>query len=243
MKNYKSYLVLIFVVLSLSLSSANAKSKWWKKILGDKEKTNNELSSDDIGSAFKQALTIGAENVVSQLGSKDGFNADEAIHIPLPNNLKKVKKILDKVGMSGMVDDLEVKMNRAAEAATPIAKDLFVESIKDMTFEDVKKIYKGPDDSATQYFKEKMTASLTEKMNPIVQESLSEVGAVQSLNKVMGKYENIPFVSDVKPDLTGYVVEKSLNGIFYYLAKQEADIRKNPLKQTTDLLKKVFGKK
>jgi len=112
-----------------------------------------------------------------------------------------------------------------------------------MTFEDVKKIYKGPDDSATQYFKEKMTASLTEKMNPIVEDSLSEVGAVQSLNKVMGKYEKIPFVSDVKPDLTGYVVEKGLDGIFYYLAKQEAEIRKNPLKQTTNLLKKVFGKK
>lgn len=242
MKIFKSVTLLVFIIISVSINMANAKSKWWKKILDDKDKTNSELSNTDIGGAFKQALTIGAENVVSQLGNTDGFNADEAIRIPLPKNLKKVKKILDTVGMSGMVDDLEVKLNRAAEAATPVAKDLFVQSIKDMTFDDVKEIYKGSDDSATQYFKEKMTVSLTEKMNPIVDQSLSEVGAVQSLNKVMGKYKKVPFVSDVKPDLTSYVVKKGLEGIFYYLAKQEAEIRKNPLKQTTNLLKKVFGK-
>ncbi|HFC30090.1 MAG TPA: DUF4197 domain-containing protein [Oceanospirillales bacterium] len=235
-------MLLTLIVVSITFSTANAKNKWWKKILGDNKKTSSELSTDDIGVAFKQALSIGAENVVSQLGKKDGFNADEAIHIPLPRNLEKVRKILKKVGMSGMVDDLEVKLNRAAEVATPVAKNLFVQSIKDMTFDDVKKIYKGPDDSATQYFKEKMSASLTEKMNPIVENSLADVGAVQSLNKVMDKYDNIPFVSSVKPDLTGYVVGKAMDGIFYYLAQQEAEIRKNPLKQTTALLKKVFGK-
>ncbi len=242
MRKFKRAILFSLILTSLIFSIANAKSKWWKKILGDKDKTTSSLSNDDIGSAFKQALSIGAENVVSQLGTNDGFNADENIHIPLPQNLEKVRKILKRVGMSGMVDDLEVKLNRAAEVATPVAKDLFVQSIKDMTFEDVKKIYSGPDDSATQYFKEKMSASLTEKMNPIVEESLADVGAVQSLNKVMDKYDNIPFVSSVKPDLTGYVVEKGMDGIFYYLAQQEAEIRKNPLKQTTALLKKVFGR-
>ena len=242
MHKFKRAILFSLILISLTFSIANAKSKWWKKILGDKDKTTSSLSTDDIGSAFKQALSIGAQNVVAQLGTNDGFNADENIHIPLPENLEKVRKILKKVGMSGMVDDLEVKLNRAAEVATPVAKDLFVQSIKDMTFEDVKKIYSGPDDSATQYFKEKMSASLTEKMNPIVEESLADVGAVQSLNKVMDKYDNIPFVSSVKPDLTGYVVEKGMDGIFYYLAQQEAEIRKNPLKQTTALLKKVFGK-
>lgn len=242
MNKIKKLMLLTLIVSSLAFSTANAKSKWWKKILGDKDKTTSSLSNDDIGSAFKQALSIGAENVVSQLGTNDGFNADEAIHIPLPENLAKVRKILKRIGMSGMVDDLEVKLNRAAEVATPVAKDLFVQSIKDMTFEDVKKIYQGPDDSATQYFKEKMSASLTEKMNPIVENSLADVGAVQSLNKVMDKYDNIPFVSSVKPDLTGYVVKKGMDGIFYYLAQQETEIRKNPLKQTTALLKKVFGR-
>jgi hypothetical protein len=243
MKNFKQISLFTLVLFSLSINSASAKSKWWEKIFSDKEKNTNELSTNDIGSAFKQALTMGAENVISQLGEVDGFNADENIKIPLPKNLQKAKKLLKKIGLSGMVDDLELKLNRAAEAATPIAKDLFIQSIKDMTFEDVKKIYKGENDSATLYFKEKMSTSLTEKMNPIVENSLAEVGAIKSLNSVMEKYENIPFVSEISPDLTTYVVDKGMEGIFYYLAKQEAEIRKNPLRQTTDLLKKVFGKK
>lgn len=242
MNRLKYISLILLVVFSLSLSNANAKSKWWKKILGDNNKTSSELSTDDIGGAFKQALSIGAKNVVAQLGETDGFNADENIRIPLPNNLQKVHKILKKIGLSEMVDDLGVKLNRAAESATPVAKELFIQSIKDMTFEDVKQIYKGPDDSATAYFKEKMSVSLSQKMEPIVKESLANVGAIQSLNSVMDKYDNIPFVSSVKPDLTSYVVEKGMDGIFFYLAKQEAEIRKNPLKQTTALLKKVFGK-
>jgi len=242
MYKFKRPIILALITVFFVFSTASAKSKWWKKVLDDNQSTAQNLSADDIGGAFKQALSIGAENVIAQLGTNDGFNADESIHIPLPKNLAKVRKVLKKVGMSGVVDDLEVKLNRAAEAATPVAKDLFIQSIKDMSFDDVKKIYKGSDDSATQYFKEKMSASLTQKMNPIVESSLADVGAVQSLNKVMNKYDNIPFVSSVKPDLTSYVVEKGMDGIFYYLAKQEAEIRKNPLKQTTALLKKVFGK-
>jgi hypothetical protein len=111
-----------------------------------------------------------------------------------------------------------------------------------MTFEDVKTIYQGADDSATQYFKQKMTTSLSEKMNPIIETSLAQVGAIQSLNKVMDKYQDIPFVSNVTPNLTEYVVEKGIDGVFHYLAEQEAAIRQNPAKQTTELLKKVFGK-
>ena len=243
MKNYKHISLLVLIIFSLSFSIAHAKSKWWQKILGDKDKTSNELSTADIGGAFKQALSIGAKNVVTQLGGEDGFNADETIHIPLPHNLEKVRKILKKAGLSAMVDDLELKLNRAAESATPVAKDLFLQSIKDMTFEDVKKIYNGSDDSATQYFQEKMSVSLAEKMNPIVEASLAEVGAIQALDKVIHKYQSIPFVTDIKPDLTTYVVEKGMDGIFHYLAKQEAEIRNNPLKHTTNLLKKVFAKK
>jgi len=243
MKTLKQISLFALIMLALSINIANAKSKWWEKILSKKDKNNNELSTSDIGSAFKEALTIGAENVVTQLGGVDGFNSDEAIHIPLPKNLQKAKKVLKKLGLSGMVDDLELKLNRAAESAVPVAKDLFIQSIKDMTFEDVKEIYKGSDDSATRYFQQKMSPSLTEKMTPIVENSLAEVGAIKSLNTVMDKYENIPFVSEFTPDLTTYVVDKGMQGIFYYLAKQEAEIRKNPLKQTTALLKKVFGKK
>ena len=225
---------------------ATAQSGWLdkgtsilKSISG--EKKTADLTTGDISSAFKEALHIGTENVVAQLGQADGFNADSAIHIPLPKQLDTVKSVLSKIGMSQSIDDLELKLNRAAEAATPKAKALFKEAITSMTFEDVQTIYKGPEDSATQYFKGKMTPALTEEMQPIVTDSLSQVGAIQTYDQVMGKYRELPLVPDVKADLSAYVLEKSLDGIFYYVAKEEAAIRENPLKQTTDLLKRVFG--
>jgi len=241
MKTHKPAGVLFLVIFSLCINTAVAKEKWWKRIFNQQETDNKALSVSDMSDAFKQALTIGAENVISQLGTDGGFSEDDAIRIPLPEKLTKVARVLEKVGMSDQVDDLKLKMNQAAETAVPIAKDLFIQAIQDMTFEDVKTIYQGPDDSATQYFKEKMTGSLSDNMQPIVENSLSEVGALKSLNNVMDKYQDIPFVSSVNPDLTDYVVEKGIDGVFYYLAKQEAAIRQDPMKQSTDLLKKVFG--
>ncbi|WP_099018927.1 DUF4197 domain-containing protein [Marinicella litoralis] len=241
MKSIKNAGILSMLMLCLFGNTAEAGEKWWQKVFSKEGFETNELSVTDLSGAFKQALTIGAEKVISQLGTEGGFSADEAIRIPLPKNLKKVAKVLKKIGMTEQIDDLKLKMNQAAETAVPIAKDLFIKSITDMTFEDVKTIYQGADDSATQYFKQKMTARLTENMNPIVESSLAEVGALQSLNKVMDKYQDIPFVSSVNPNLTEYVVEKGIDGVFYYLAKQEAAIRQDPAKQTTELLKKVFG--
>ena len=207
---------------------------------------NNEgtnLSLDEISKGFKEALQMGTDKVVTQLGALDGFNMDSNIHIPLPEQLGTVKDMLDKVGMSHLLSDLELKLNRAAEAATPKAKSLFVQSITDMGFEDVKKIYDGPENAATQYFKEKMSPQLIEEMKPIIEASLSEVGAIQAYDKVMNNYQSLPLVPDVKADLTDYVVTKGMDGIFYYIAKEEAAIRQNPAKRTTELLRRVFGAK
>nr|MBF0223354.1 DUF4197 domain-containing protein [Desulfobulbaceae bacterium] len=231
------------------LGAGQSAGSWWDKgasILESVTKKTNvttlaEPSVAEIGEAFKQALGIGCGNVVTKLGGMDGFNADPLIHIPLPDQLNTVKNMLAKVGMSKAVDDLELKLNRAAEAATPKAKELFMQSIADMTFEDVNTIYKGPEDSATKYFQEKMTPSLMEEMRPIIEESLSQVGALQAYDNVMGKYKTMPFVPDVKADLSDHVVQKGMDGIFFYIAKEESAIRSDPLKQTTSLLKKVFG--
>ena len=258
MKSYHYILCSLF--LSFSASQVNAQESWWEKtlnIFSSQEATTTEepaaneepvmaskaSGSLDLNAAFKEALQIGAESVVGQLGATDGFNADSAIHIPLPEQLQTVKEMLAKVGMASLADDLELKLNRAAEAATPQAKELFLESIKAMTFDDIKTIYEGSDDSATQYFKTKMSQPLSEKMSPIVQQSLSQVGAVQAYDKLMANYADLPFVPDVKANLTDYVVEKGISGIFYYLAKEEAAIRQDPLKQTTTLLQQVFGQK
>jgi hypothetical protein len=143
--------------------------------------------------------------------------------------------------MSAMLDDLEVRLNRAAEVATPKARDLFLQAIADMTLEDAKAIYSGPDDAATRYFQGKMSPPLAEEMSPIVQASLAQVGAVKAYDDVMGRYQALPFVPDAKADLSTYVVEKGMDGIFFYLAQQEAAIRQDPAKRTTELLRKVFA--
>jgi hypothetical protein len=201
------------------------------------------LSDSDIGAGLKDALRVGTERVVGQLGQTNGFNDDLDIHIPLPENLKKVRSALGAVGMSGMMDDLELKLNRAAEQATPQAKMLFWNSIEEMTIDDVRQIYNGPENSATQYFQRKMSLPLADAMKPLIEKSMSEVGAVSAYDAAIGQYSSLPFVPDVKADLTSYVVQKGMDGIFFYLGEEEAAIRRNPVKRTTEILQKVFGGK
>jgi len=239
---------MFFITTFLIFCAAEAGSNWLDKgkdllkTYGGSSGTSG-LTVDEIGAGLKDALRVGSESVVAQLGRVDGFNTDSAVHIPLPKQLDTVKSVLDKVGMSGMLKDLELKLNRAAEVATPKAKKLFSQAITEMSFEDVKKIYEGPKDAATQYFRSKMSPSLAKEMEPVVNNSLSEVGAVQAYDNVMKEYRSVPFVPDVKADLTNHVVEKGMDGIFYYMAKEEAAIRTDPAKRTTDLLKRVFGAK
>lgn len=199
------------------------------------------LRQTDIVAAFKQALSIGTGEVVQQLGQVNGFRSDPKVHIPLPSTLSKVQDALGTVGASYLLDDLENRLNRAAEIATPHAKELFINAISDMTFDDIYSIYKGPQDSATTYFRQKMSAPLANKMMPFVNNAISEAGVIQSYDKAMSKYQAIPFMPDVKADLTSYVVDQGIEGIFFYLAEQEKAIRQDPVRQTTELLKKVFG--
>lgn len=200
------------------------------------------LTQGEMGDGLKEALRVGTETVVAQLGKTDGFNADKAIHIPLPGQLATVQKALKAAGYSSLVDDLELKLNRAAEQATPKAKALFVDAIAAMTIQDAQKILNGPDDAATQYFRKSMGPGLATEMKPIVDATLAEAGAVQAYDAMMGQYKALPFMPDAKANLTDYVVEKGMDGIFHYVAKEEAAIRTNPAARTTDLLKKVFGK-
>jgi len=239
MKKSRKAIVLVLLVLPVFSSQSIAADNWWEKALtlisgSDDVSIPAELSSSEIADAFKLALSIGSEEVVSRLGGVDGFNADPAIHIPLPDELSRVKTLL-------AADDLELRLNRAAESATPIAKELFLEAIADMTFADVMEIYQGPKDSATNYFQQQMSQSLRSQMRPIVEESLSQVGAIQVFDRVIGRYKELPLVPDVSADLTDHVVTKGMEGIFFYIAKEEVAIRENPVRQTTDLLKKVFG--
>lgn len=203
---------------------------------------DEELSNETVGQGLKEALKVGTANVVDELGQPGGFFNNPELHIPLPASLDRVQSVLNKVGASSMLDDLELKLNQAAERATPKARDLFWEAISQMTIQDVTSIYNGPEDAATRYFEDKMSVPLASEMKPSVEKTLSQVGAVQSYKQIMDKYNSIPLVPEVKANLTTYTLDKTLEGIFTLLAQEEAAIRNEPAKRTTDLLKTVFGR-
>lgn len=217
-----------------SLGGLNGPSK-------DSPLLSNALTSAEIGLGLKDALKVGSERVVNLLGVENGFNSNPDVHIPLPKTLRKVQSALKSVGMSGLADDVELRLNRAAEAAVPKAKTLFWDAITGMTLDDVMGIYKGPPDSATRYFQGKMSTPLAGEMRPVVDGALAEVGAIAAYDNMMGQYKSIPFVPDVKANLTDHVIAKAMDGLFLYLAKEETAIRENPAKRSTDLLRKVFG--
>ena len=249
MKKNRVVVALVMVGLAWGPGYVCAGSSWLDKGIETFNQLNTtgetatkvDTGSSEISDAFKQALQIGTDKVVSQLGTTGGFSGDPAIYIPLPDELETIKTVLSQVGLSQPVDDLELKLNMAAEAATPKAKELFLQAITEMSFTDVKNIYEGADDSATEYFKSKMSPLLEKEMQPIVEQSLSQVGAIQAYDTVMGEYKELPFMPDVQANLEDYVVKKGMDGIFYYIAKEEIAIRTNPAEQTTALLQKVFG--
>ncbi|NQW10585.1 MAG: DUF4197 domain-containing protein [Alphaproteobacteria bacterium] len=202
---------------------------------------SSALSEQEIGSGLREALKVGADTVVSNIGAVDGFNADPKIHIPLPDSLTTVQSTLSRIGLSGMMDDLETRLNRAAEEAAPEARQVLWQAIDDMTWDDARGILEGPDDSATRYLESKMSVPLADRMKPIVESSLREVGAVKAYDEAIGQYKTVPFMPDAKANLTDHVLRRALQGLFLYLGEEEAAIRQNPAKRSTELLRKVFG--
>lgn len=235
------------IFLSFSLSGCVISDQQQKQWLDSGSSLLNglnkkSLTEKDIAAGLKEALSIGAERVVAQVGRKNGYLKDKIIHISLPKDLQKAHNTLNKLGLGRYTKELEVKMNRAAEIAAPKAKKLFISAIKGMRWQDVKAIYNGKNDAATQYFKKKMTPTLKRMMKPVIEQTLAEVGLVKSYKHAMKQYHSIPFVPKVNSDLTSYVLNKGINGMFYYLAKEESAIRKDPAKRTTELLRRVFSK-
>ncbi|MDZ7661716.1 MAG: DUF4197 domain-containing protein [Thiohalophilus sp.] len=199
------------------------------------------LTEEEIAAGLKEALKVGTERVVDQVGHQGGYYQDEAIHIPLPARLQPVQETLTKVGLGHYLAELEQGMNRAAEVAAPKARKLFIDAIRQMSWQDVKQIYNGPDDAATRYFQNAMTPELKRLMRSVVDDSLAQVGVVQLYERVMDRYRSIPLAPEVNVDLGGYVIQHGIDGMFYYLAKEEAAIRQDPAKRTTEILQRVFG--
>lgn len=233
--------VFSFLFLLTSCANSDKVLEGLEQVAGQIAGDSGELSLNEITSGLKEALSIGSEQVVQQLGRNDGFNADPIAHIPLPKALDRARDVAAKVGLADGFDSLETQLNRAAEIATPKAKSLFIGAIRQMSLEDAKGILNGPDDSATQYFRGAMGQQLAAEMKPIVDDSLGQVGAVRAFNNLLGQYRQIPFAPPVEADLTDHVVTLGMDGIFHYIAEEEKAIRNDPVRRTTELLKRVFG--
>lgn len=201
------------------------------------------LSQDEIGAGLKEALRVAARKVVGQVGKSDGYFADPAIRIPLPGPLQQVEGALKAMGGSTLLDDLHMKMNRAAEQAAPKALNIFTDAATKMSIADARSILSGPKDAATQYFKRTTTGALTTSFRPIVDQSLSGVGAASAFKAAQTRASGLPLAGRELQtfSLTDFTVEKALDGLFYYIGVEEAAIRTNPAARSTDLLKKVFS--
>ena len=198
------------------------------------------LTNDEIISGLKEALQVGTERGTQKLSAVDGFFKDAVIKILMPAEAVKVEKTLRNLGMGKQVDNAILSMNRAAEDAAKSAAPIFINAIKQMSFQDALGILKGGDSAATKYLREKTSRELTEAFRPVIENSLTKVNATKYWNTVFTSYNK--FSSDkVNTDLPAYVTEKALAGIFYQVAQEEMKIRKDPVARTSDILKKVFA--
>lgn len=201
------------------------------------------LTDNEISGGLKEALFSGVKFAVNTLGKENGFLDDIRVKIPLPKSLQNAEKALRFAGQGKMVDDFVASMNHAAEKAVPVAVDVFMDSIKQMTFNDVRNIlFSGQDDAATQFFKRTSEETLRGKFRPIVEQFTAQVGVTQKYKDMMSKYGFVgKLLGQDATDLDGYVTQKALDGLFFMVAEEEKKIRKDPIGTGSAILKKVFG--
>lgn len=200
------------------------------------------LTNSEADSGLREALSLGAAAAVSRVGKTDGYWGDSLIRIPLPKTLAKVQKTLKPLGMSGALDEVHLKVNRAAEVAAPVAKSLFIDAIKSLTIQDAVGIIKGGPTSGTQYLQKSTTPRLITLFTPPIQTALTDTGAVQSLDRAIKRNGLGSYIKkEPKVYLSEFAVEKALEGLFHYVGSEETAIRTNPAKRTSAILKAVFG--
>ncbi len=205
----------------------------------DKLETSPSTTPSD---GLREALRVGTGRAVGAVGRLDGYLGNPDIRIPVPDKLQKVEKALRIIGADQMVDEFTTSMNRAAEAAAPVAKQVFLDAVRRMTFEDAMTILRGSSHEATDYFRGSAGPELERLFRPIVDDKLQSVGATRSFNELMRKVDDLPLVNRPVVDLNDYVTGEALDGLFLMLAREEQKIRTDPLARTTELLKKYFGR-
>jgi len=250
-KKYSMKRSVLVMAIGLAMVGANAQAQTsesktsglFKKASGVLSgKGSTSLTNDEIISGLKEALTVGATNSTGKLSGVDGFFKDAAVKVLMPPEAQKVEKALRSAGFGSMVDDAILSVNRAAEDASKSAAPIFVSAIKQMSVQDALGILKGADTSATSYLRKGTTSELTTAFKPVIDQSLQKTGATKYWKDVFDTYNKLPTTfKKVNTDLSGYVTEKALSGIFYYVGQEEKKIRTNPAARVNDILKKVFG--
>lgn len=229
----------LIIIASLCFQYTNAQFlKDAKKLLNSK---NKGLSEKDAADGIKEALVNGTGQSVKLVSVLDGYWGNPEIRIPFPDEAKEMESKLKAIGMSKKVDEFNESMNRAAEKAANEAKPIFIAAIKGMTVKDAIKIVKGSDNAATLYLKNTTSPELIDKFRPPIKTSLDNVNATKYWSDLITIYNKIPMVKKLNPDLTQYVTQKAIDGLFIMIAKEELKIRKDPMARTSELLKKVFG--
>lgn len=199
------------------------------------------LTDADVARALRQALVQGADRAVLQLGRADGFLSNKAVRIPVPPSLASTDALLRRVGMRKYSDQLITAMNRAAEQAVPEARVLLVEAVSRMSIADAKAILNGADDAATQYFRRNTETALTVRLQPIVRQATQRVQVAEAYNQYAGRAARFGLIRQEDADLDAYVTRKALDGLYVTIAEEERAIRNDPIQQSTDLLRRVFG--
>jgi hypothetical protein len=238
-----SYALLVFLFFAMMAHAQSSLLNQAKGALSSMKGGGKGLSSDDIVAGLKEALARGTSKSADKLSAADGFFKDAAVKILLPPEAAKVEKTLRGAGFGKEVDDAILSLNRAAEDAAKSAAPIFLNAIKGMSVKDGLGILKGTDTAATGYLRTNTNTQLTAAFHPVIDTSLQKTGATKYWKNIFDIYNKMPFVTKVNTDLSGYATGKALDGVFFYVAQEEKNIRQNPAAQVSDLLKKVFGGK
>jgi len=236
----KIYWFLVFVLTACTSAQINQTIGEYNKAMGTTEKP---LTTAEVGDGLKEALINGISKGADLVSITDGYFKNPEIKIPFPPEVQKVEKTLRDIGLGSEVDRFVMTLNRGAEDAAKEAKPIFVSAIKSMTIEDAWAILKGEDNAATQYLRKTTSTQLKNAFRPVIQNSLNKVNATKYYGDLVTRYNKIPFVEKVNPNLDDYATDKAVEGLFVMIAKEEKNIRKDPVARTTELLKRVFGYK
>ena len=235
----KSLLIIFSIAVFIIFSSCDTLNQVANVNSPVQQQSDPSLS--EIGGGLKQALVQGTSKSSDQLSAVDGFFANAAIKILFPPEAEKAEKTLRDIGLGSLCDKVILSLNRAAEDAAKQAKPIFISAIKQMTLQDVTNILLGGQDAATQYFRRTTTPQLILTFKPVIQVSLNKVGATKYYGQAADEYNKLPFVGHINPDISDYVTQKAISGLFYQIALEELNIRKNIGARSTPLMQKVFA--